>query len=76
VARASRPLARCELGRVAGFGPVALEFKEILFVFLFGLIFFLNFRNSYLIENFFKIYETNSVGFLISSSIYKKYETE
>jgi hypothetical protein len=72
VARASRPLARCELGRVAGFGPVALEFKEILFVFLFGL----NFGNSYLIENFFKIYETNSVGFLISSSIYKKYETE
>jgi hypothetical protein len=72
VARASRPLARCELGRVAGFGPVALEFKEILFVFLFGL----NFGNSYLIENFFKIYETNSVGYLISSSIYKKYETE
>jgi hypothetical protein len=39
---------RCAAGPPAGFDPVALGFKEILFHFYFGLNSSLNFENSYL----------------------------
>jgi hypothetical protein len=69
-------LALCALGRAHEFGPW-LGFKlKILFPFPIQFRFNLNFGNSYLFEYCSKIHETNSVGFLISSSIHEKYKTK
>jgi hypothetical protein len=71
---AGRSASSHVLGHVAGFGPMAEGFIKSFFIFPDSIQISSNFRNSYLFDFFSKIHEANSIGFLNSSSIHKKYK--
>jgi hypothetical protein len=58
------------------FIPLARDLCKIFFQFQIQFNSSSNFGNLYLFEYRSKIYETSSVGFVISSSIHKKYKTK
>jgi hypothetical protein len=63
-------------GSRTGFSPLAEGFDLNPYSFPDLLKFSSNFGNSYLFEYFSKIHKINSVGFLNSRYIHKKYQTE
>jgi hypothetical protein len=58
------------------FQPVAPSLNKLFYSFSISFKRDSNFRNSYLFKYMSKNHETCSVGFLISSSIKEKYQTE